>query len=132
MSVARDVSGFDQYRKTCSIMFGNASASQLRYLDASIELQQAALTSCDGIIANQLRWLESYVTKNKRSSAGMDMFLKNYASAVNMGMNLISMSYDYITINIKSFTKYLDFLNKGFFVANKEQGELEDIPISKG
>ena len=78
MSGARDVSGFDQYRKTCSIIFGNASASQLRYLDASIELQQAALTSCDGIIANQLKWLENYVNKNKSSSAGMDMFLKNY------------------------------------------------------
>jgi hypothetical protein len=125
MSAARDVSGFEQYRKTCSIIFGNASASQLRYLDASIELQQAALTSCDGIIANQLKWLENYVNKNKSTSASMDMFLKNYTSTVNIGMNLISISYDYITLNIKSFTKSLDFLNQYFFIINKQQGELE-------
>ena len=132
MSGARDVSGFGQYRKTCSIIFGNASASQLRYLDASIELQQAALTSCDGIIANQLKWLENYVNKNKSSSAGMDMFLKNYTGTVNIGMNLISILYDCITPNIKSFTKSLDFLNQCFFVTNKQQGELEGVPISKG
>ena len=132
MSAARDASGFDLYRKSCSIIFGNASASQLRYLDASIELQQAALTSCDGIIANQLKWLENYVNKNQSSSASMDMFLKNYTSTINMGMNLISISYDYITLNIKSFTKYLSFLNQYFFVTNKQQGELEGVPISKG
>ena len=37
---ATEVSGFDQYKKTCSIIFGNATQSQLRYLNASIELQQ--------------------------------------------------------------------------------------------
>jgi len=45
MSTVTEFSGFDQYRKTCSVIFGNATASQLKYLDASIELQQTALTS---------------------------------------------------------------------------------------
>lgn len=65
MSTVRETSGFDQYRKTCSIIFGKAAASQLRYLNASIELQQTALTSCDGIISNQIKWLEDYVNNNK-------------------------------------------------------------------
>ena len=46
---ATEVSGFDQYKKTCSIIFGNATQSQLRYLNASIELQQVLLTSCDSL-----------------------------------------------------------------------------------
>ena len=46
MSTTEEISGFDQYRKTCSVIFGNATASQLRYLNAFIELQQTVLTSC--------------------------------------------------------------------------------------
>lgn len=46
---------FDQYKKTCSIIFGNATQSQLRYLNASSELQQLLLTTCDSLVANQLK-----------------------------------------------------------------------------
>ena len=67
MSLITEVSGFEQNRKICSLIFGNATASQLRYLNASIELQQTTLTSCDGIIANRLKCLENYVNKNKES-----------------------------------------------------------------
>ena len=62
---ATEVSGFDQYKKTCSIIFGNATQSQLRYLNASIELQQVLLTSCDSLVANQLKWIENYVRENR-------------------------------------------------------------------
>ena len=91
MSTVTEFSGFDQYRKTCSVIFGNATASQLKYLDASIELQQTALTSCDGIIANQLKWLENYFRKNKDSSSVIDAFLKTYTAIVNMFLNFVSM-----------------------------------------
>ena len=57
--------GFDQYKKTCSILFGTATQSQLRYLNASIELQQVQLTSCDSLVANQLKWIEDYVRENR-------------------------------------------------------------------
>jgi hypothetical protein len=75
MSTTTEISGFDEYRKTCSVLFGNATASQFKYLEASIQLQQTALTSCDGIIANQLNWIENYVNKNKDSSLAIDQFL---------------------------------------------------------
>jgi hypothetical protein len=62
---ATEESGFDQYKKTCSIIFGNATQSQLRYLNASIELQQVLLTSCDSLVANQLKWIENYEEKTE-------------------------------------------------------------------
>ena len=65
---------YDEYRKTCSIIFGKASASQLQYLSASIELQQSLLTSCDSIVANQLNWLEKYVKENNASNFSVERF----------------------------------------------------------
>ena len=64
---ATEVSGFDQSKKTCSIIFGNATQSQLRYFNASIELQQVVLTSCDSFVANQLKWIENNVRENRDS-----------------------------------------------------------------
>jgi hypothetical protein len=129
MSTVRETSGFDQYRKTCSIIFGKATASQLRYLNASIELQQTALTSCDGIISNQIKWLEDYVNNNKGISSGIDVFLKNYTSIINMG--IISISYDFTTLNIQSYRKILESLNRYFFGINTDEGEIEGLPVSK-
>ena len=77
---ATEVSGFDQYKKTCSIIFGNATQSQLRYLNASIELQQVLLTSCDSLVANQLKWIENYVRENRGRSLPIELFLKTYTS----------------------------------------------------
>ena|SRR5213594_3389195 len=77
MSTTTEISGFDEYRKTCSVLFGSATASQLKYLEASIQLQQTALTSCDGIIANQLNWIQNYVNKNKDSSLEVYRFLNH-------------------------------------------------------
>ena len=131
MSTSQPSSGFDQYKKTCSIIFGKATASQLRYLNAFVDFQQAAFSSCDGIIANQLKWLENYVDKNKNSLSGIDVILKNYTSIVTMDMNLFCIFYDYLTLNLESITKSLGFLNQYFFEINKDQGELEGVPISE-
>ena len=115
MPTTEEISGFDQYIKTCSVIFGNATASQLRYLNALIELQQTVLTSCDGTISNQLKWLQNYVDKNKDHRSGIDAFLKSYTSIVNMGMNLISISFDSITLCIQYYTKFLDYVNQHSF-----------------
>ena len=101
---------YDEYRKTCSIIFGKATASQIQYLSASIELQQTLLTSCDSIIANQLNWLEKYV--NNASNFFVEPFLRIYASKVELCMSCISISYDSGTLNTQSYTKTLDTLNQ--------------------
>ena len=103
---------YDEYRKTCSIIFGKANASQIQYLSASIELQQTLLTSCDSIIANQLNWLEKYVKENNASNFFVEPFLRIYASIVELCMSCISISYDSGTLNTQSYTKTLDTLNK--------------------
>jgi len=115
ISTITEVREFGQCRKTCSIIIGNVTASQLRYLNAFIELQQRVLTSCDGTISNQLKWLQNYVEKNKAHRSGIDAFLKSYTSIVNMGMNLISISFDFITLYIQYYTKFLDYANQHSF-----------------
>jgi hypothetical protein len=131
MSTTTEISGFDEYRKTCSVLFGNATASQLKYLEASIQLQQTALTSCDGIIANQLNWIQNYVNKNKDSSLAIDQFLKIYANIINMFMKLVSISYDLTTSNIQSYNRTLNSLNEYFFGIKEGQGEIEGLPVSE-
>lgn len=131
MSTLKESSGFEEYRKTCSIIFGNATASQLKFPNASIELQQTALTSCDGIVANQLKWLENYVDKNKSYYSRLDEYLKNYTSVLNLCMNLVSMLYDFATINIESYTKSLEVLNQYSFGVKKGEGELQGVPYQR-
>jgi hypothetical protein len=131
MSLDQENSGLDVYRKTCSIIFGRATASQLKYLSTSIELQQSALTSCDGIIANQLRWLENYIRNNKGNIPYVDIFLKNYTATISVTMNLITITYDLLTQNLQSYTKALDSLNQYFFGITKTQGEIEGLPLSQ-
>ena len=131
MSTTTKISGFDEYRKTCSVLFGNATASQLKYLEASIQLQQTALTSCDGIIANQLNWIQNYVNKNKDSNFAIDQFLKIYANIINMFMKLVSIPYDLTTSNIQSYNRTLISLNEYFFGIREGQGEIEGLLVSE-
>ncbi len=131
MSTITESSGLDEYRKTCSIIFGNATSSQLKYLEASIELQQTALTSCDGIIANQLRWLENYINNANERAMLVDPFLKVYTDTINMLMNYVSMSYELTTLGIRSYTRTLNSLNEYFFGIKEGQGEIEGVPVSE-
>jgi hypothetical protein len=88
-----------------------------------MQLQQTAFTSCDGIVANQLRWIENYVNKNNYSSLAIDQFLKIYANTINGFTKLVSMSYDLTTSNIESYTKTLNSLNEYFFGIKVGQGK---------
>lgn len=131
MTAETEISGFDEYRKTCSIIFGNATASQLKYLEAFIQLQQTALTSCDGIVSNQLKWIENYVHRNKDNCFVVGHFLKIYTDIINMFMKLVSISYDLTTANIQSYTKTMNSLNEYFFGIKEGEGEIEGTPVSK-
>ena len=104
----RSNSAFEEYRKTCSIIFGKVTASQLQYLSASIELQQSLLTSCDSVVANQLNSLEEYVRENKGSNLFVEPFLRIYSSMVDLCMTWISTSYDSGTLNIQSYRVRLE------------------------
>lgn len=131
MSTITETSGFDEYRKTCSVIFSNATSSQLKYLEESVQLQQTALTSCDGIIANQLKWLQNYVNKNKDTTLVIDTFLKIYTETIKMLMNFVSISYDLTASNIQSYTRTLNSLNEYFFGIKVGIGEIEGMPVSE-
>ena len=127
MAWLKERSGFDQYRNTCSIIFGNATASQLKYIEASMQFQQTAFTSCDGIVDNQLRWIENYVNNNNYSNIAIDQYLRIYANIINEFMKLVSMSYDLTTSNIESYTKTLNSMNEYFFGIKEGRGEMDGL-----
>jgi hypothetical protein len=90
----------EQYKRTCSVIFGKTSSSQIRYLQASIDVQQSLLTSCDSTIAKQLDWLED-ISRRKNNSNNksktwleivLEPFLRSYSAAVEASMAMLSIS----------------------------------------
>jgi hypothetical protein len=113
---------FEQYRKTCSIIFGRVSSSQLRYLRASIEIQQSLLTSCDSTIAKQATWFEEYAkkrgNKSKNLMLALEPFLRSYTTAVEAYIAMVSISYDISTNQLERHKKIIDITNKFYFPEN--------------
>ncbi|MGA8106402.1 MAG: hypothetical protein WB815_07075 [Nitrososphaeraceae archaeon] len=111
----------EQYRRTCSIIFGRTSSSQLRYLQSSIDVQQSLLTSCDSTIAKQIAWLEDFAKKKNNNKSMnwlvsiLEPFLRSYSAAVKASMALISISYDIASNQLESYKKIVDITNKSYF-----------------
>jgi hypothetical protein len=111
----------EQYRRTCSIIFGRTSSSQLRYLQSSIDVQQSLLTSCDSTIAKQIAWLEDFAKKKNNNKSMnwlvpiLEPFLRSYSAAVEASMAMISISYDIASNQLESYKKIVDITNKSYF-----------------
>ena len=111
----------EQYRRTCSIIFGRTSSSQLRYLQSSIDVQQSLLTSCDSTIAKQIAWLEDFAKKKNNNKSMnwlvsiLEPFLRSYSAAVEASMAMISISYDIASSQLESYKKIVDITNKSYF-----------------
>jgi hypothetical protein len=111
----------EQYRRTCSIIFGRTSSSQLRYLQSSIDVQQSLLTSCDSTIAKQISWLEDFPKKKNNNKSMnwlvpiLEPFLRSYSAAVEASMAMISISYDIASSQLESYKKIVDITNKSYF-----------------
>ena len=110
----------EEYKRTCSIIFGKASHSQMRYLQASVELQQSLLNSCDSLLAKQISWLEDNVARRNGKSAiavssDLKAFIRSYTATVDMSMTMVSICYDFTTSQIERYRKLIDLLNKSYF-----------------
>jgi hypothetical protein len=113
----------EQYRRTCSIIFGKTSSSQIRYLQASIDVQQSLLTSCDSTIAKQMGWLDDFARRknnnNDKSKTGLEIilepFLRSYSAAVEASMAMLSISYDIASNQLENYKKIIDLSNKSYF-----------------
>ena len=111
------------YKRTCSVIFGKTSSSQIRYLQASIDVQQSLLTSCDSTIAKQLDWLEDISRRknnsNNKSKTWLEMvlepFLRSYSAAVEISMAMLSISYDIASTQLENYKKIIDLSNKSYF-----------------
>jgi hypothetical protein len=113
----------EQYKRTCSVIFGKTSSSQIRYLQASIDVQQSLLTSCDSTIAKQLDWLEDLSRRknnsNNKSKTWLEIvlepFLRSYSAAVEASMAMLSISYDIASNQLENYKKIIDLSNKSYF-----------------
>ncbi len=110
----------EEYKKTCSIIFGKASHSQMRYLQASVELQQSLLNSCDSLLAEQTRWFEDNLSQQGDKSTNiislnLKTFVHGYTATVDMSMTMLSIVYDFTTSQIERYRKLIDMLNNSYF-----------------
>jgi hypothetical protein len=113
----------EQYKRTCTVIFGKTSSSQIRYLQASIDVQQSLLTSCDSTIAKQLDWLEDLSRRknnsNNKSKTWLEIvlepFLRSYSAAVEAFMAMLSISYDIASSQLENYKKIIDLSNKSYF-----------------
>lgn len=113
----------EQYKRTCSVIFGKTSSSQIRYLQASIDVQQSLLTSCDSTIAKQLDWLADLSRRknnsNNKSKTWLEIvlepFLRSYSAAVEACMAMLSISYDIASTQLENYKKIIDLSNKSYF-----------------
>jgi hypothetical protein len=113
----------EQYKRTCSVIFGKTSSSQIRYLQASIDVQQSLLTSCDSTLAKQLDWLED-ISRRKNNSNNksktwleivLEPFLRSYSAAVEASMAMLSISYNSASTQLENYKKIIDLSNKSYF-----------------
>ena len=110
----------EEYKKTCSIIFGKTSHSQMRYLQASVELQQSLLNSCDSLLAKQTSWFEDNLSVQNGNSAivislNLKAFVRGYTATVDMSMTMLSIVYDFTTFQIGRYRKLIDMLSKSYF-----------------
>jgi hypothetical protein len=59
------------------------------------------------------------------------LFLKTYTSIVGVYMNWLSLSYDFTTASIETFTRGLDTINRYFLGLMKDEAEMEGLPLSE-
>jgi hypothetical protein len=108
----------EKYRRTCSIIFGKTSSSQIRYLQASIDVQQSLLISCDSTIAKQMDWLDDFARRKNNNNYKFKTWLeilRIYSAAVEASMAMLSISYDIASNQLENYKKIIDLSNKSYF-----------------
>jgi len=117
---------FEEYRKTCSTIFGRVSQSQLKYIQAFSDFQQAMWTSCDSIIAKQISSLEEYL-KSNQNAANMELPLQIYSNMIDAYMKWVSASYDLGVVRLQFYRSNVEQFNNTVsqsFSFNRQQNNI--------
>lgn len=115
---------FEDYRKTCSTVFGSASQSQLKYLQAFSDLQQAMWTSCESIVVKQISSMEEY-SKSNNNAAQLAAPLQIYTSILDAYMKLVSAAYDVGVVRLQLYRNNIGRFNDVFsqaFMQKQDKG----------
>lgn len=103
----RSANVFDNYKKTCSTVFGKASQSQLRYIQALSDLQQAMWTSCESLVAKQIAAIEEY-SKTDGDSSHIEPLLQIYTTMIDESMKWVSTSYDAGVVRLQIYRNSIE------------------------
>lgn len=101
---------FEEYRKTCSTIFGKTSQSQLKYIQAFSDFQQAVWTSCESLVAKQTTALEEYSKKNPNTSH-LELPLRIYGNMIDAYMTWLSAAYDMGVLRMQFYRKTVEYFN---------------------
>lgn len=103
---------FQEYSKTCSLMFSKLSKSQLEYLQSAIKLQDEFFNSCDGLVKNQIdmfsRLVEAGLTDKEKA--------KDLVSTAN---KFTRVYIDWVTLAYGLATSRMEFYHKIQSLANE-------------
>ncbi len=103
---------FQEYSKTCSLMFSKLSKSQLEYLQSAIKLQDEFFNSCDGLVKNQIdmfsRLVEAGLTDKEKA--------KELVSTAN---KFTCVYIDWVTLAYGLATSRMEFYHKIQSLANE-------------
>lgn len=101
---------FEDYRKTCSTVFGNANQSQLKYLQAFSDLQQAMWTSCESIVVKQISSMEEY-SKSNKNALPLALPVQIYTDMIDAYMKLVSAAYDVGVVRLQIYRNNVERFN---------------------
>lgn len=101
---------FEEYKKTCSKVFGKASQSQLKYLQAFSDLQQAMWTSCESVVVKQISEMEEY-SKSRHNPPQLSVPLQIYTSMIDAYMKLVSTAYDVGVVRLQLYRNSAERFN---------------------
>ena len=69
--------------------------------------------------------------KTEVADLPIELSLKTYTSIVGVYMKWLSLSYDFTTASIETFTRGLDTINRYFLGLMKDGAEMEGLPLSE-
>lgn len=102
---------FEGYRKTCSTVFGKANQSQLKYIQALSDLQQAMWASCESMVAKQISAFEGY-SKTNHDAGHMESLLQIYTSMIDASMKWVVASYDSGIVRLQLYRNNIERFNE--------------------
>jgi hypothetical protein len=99
------------FSKTCSVIYGKINRKQFEYMQAITSLQESMLSSCNGLVGNQVDLIEQYSKKGIMTKQQIVPVIKGANKMVESYLNYLSLEYDLTVARIRLHHKILTLIN---------------------